>query len=99
MDLPTRAFRSRSRASAPISARALPVPLDDGCRFDQNRRVHTTRPNSVEPTPEQEIATTKPRSAGRLPVGNSRPMSENQDFQFQRGPTPKPEGDQRNHGG
>ena len=94
---PSRAFRSR--APAPISAKALPVPLDDGCRFDQNHHLQATRPNSVEPTPKQAIATTKPRSAGPLPVENSHLMSQSQDFQFQRGPTPKPEGDQRNHCG
>jgi hypothetical protein len=53
----------------------------------------------VEPTPEQAVATTKPRSAGPLPMENSHLMSQSQDLQFQRGPTPKPEGDQRNHCG
>src|SRR5208282_2032516 len=51
----------------------------------------------VEPSPEQAVATAKPRSAGPLPMENGHLMSEGQHLKFQRGPTPKPEGDQKNH--
>ena len=73
--------------------------MDDGSRFDQHHHRQTTRPNSVEPTPEQAVATTKPRSAGPLPMENRHLMSESENLQFQGGPTPKPEGDQRGHCG
>ena len=51
----------------------------------------------MEPTPEQAVATTKPRSAGPLPMENGQLMSEGEHLQFQGDATPKPEGDQRGH--
>src|ERR1019366_8789738 len=56
----------------PVFAESLAVPLDHGCRFDENNHLQTTRQNSVEPTPEQAVATPKPRSAGALPMENGR---------------------------
>jgi len=73
------------------------VPLDHGCRFDQHHHLQPARPSSVEPGPQQTVASTKPRSAGPLPVENCHLMSEGQHLKLQGGPTPKPEGDQRNH--
>ena len=70
---------------------------DDHKRVDGGDAVHTTRPNSVEPIPEQAVATTNSRSAGPLPMENGHLMSEGEHLQFQGSPTPKPEGDQRNH--
>ena len=75
------------------------MPLDHGCRLDQHHHLQAARPNPVEPGPQQAIASTKPRSAGPLPVENGQLMPESQDLQFQRGPTPKPEGNQRGHCG
>jgi len=61
--------------------------------------IQAVRPSSVEPDPQQAVASTKPRSAGPLPVENGHLMSEGQHLKFQGGPTPKPEGDQRNYRG
>jgi len=46
-----------------------------------------------------KVTSTKPRSAGPLPVENRHLMSEGQHLKFQGSPTPKPEGDQRNYRG
>ena len=75
----------------PVFAESSAVPLDDGCRSDQNHHLQTTRPNSIEPTPERAVATTKGRSAGPLPTENGHLMSEGEHLQFQGEPTPKPE--------
>jgi hypothetical protein len=75
------------------------MPLDHGCRFYQHHHLQAARPNSVEPGPQQAVATTKPRSAGPLAMENGHLMSQSQHLKFQGGPTPKPEGDQRNHCG
>ena len=75
------------------------VPLDDGGRLDQHHHLQTAWPQSVEPSPEQAVATTKPRSAGPLPMENGQLMPESQHLQFQGDATPKPEGDQRGHCG
>ncbi len=69
--------------------------MDHGCGLHQHHDLQTIRPNSVEPSPQQAVALTKPRSAGPLPMENCHLMSEGQHLQFQRGPTPKAEGDQR----
>jgi hypothetical protein len=46
---------------------------------------------------EARVTSTKPRSARPLPMQNGHLMSQSQHLQFQRGPTPKPKGDQRKH--
>jgi len=75
------------------------VPLDHGCGLDQNHRFQAARPSSVEPGPQQAIASPEPRSTGPPSAENSQLMSEGQHLKFQGDSTPKPEGDHRNHRG
>ncbi len=51
----------------------------------------------AQPSPQQAVASTKPRSAGPLPMENGQLMPEGQHLQFQGDATPKPEGDQGNY--
>ena len=60
------------------------MPLDHGCGLDQHHHLQAARPSSVEPGPEQAVASTKPRSAGPLPMENGQLMSESKHLQFQR---------------
>jgi hypothetical protein len=52
------------------------VPLDDGCRLDQNHRVQTARPQTVEPDPEQAVDGEQPRPTRPLAAKNVQLVTE-----------------------
>ncbi len=49
-----------SRAPAPVKAEALTVPLDHGCRFDQQHGSQAPWPQPIEPDPEYAIGQAQP---------------------------------------
>ncbi len=59
------------------------VPLDHGGSLHQHHHLQAVRPSSVEPSPQQSVALTKPRAARPLPAQNGHVMSESQHLKFQ----------------
>jgi len=55
------------------------------CRFDQHHGVDDLRSDSVEPHSEQPISGEEPRLAGALLPQDGYPMSQGDEFEFQRG--------------
>ena len=60
------------------------MPLDDGCRFDQDHGVDDLRPDPVKPHPEQPVGGEKPRPASALPPQDGQLVSQSNEFEFQR---------------
>ncbi len=54
------------------------VPLDHGGSLHQHHHLQAVRPSSVEPSPQQSVALTKPRAARPLPMENGQLMPEGQ---------------------
>ena len=75
------------------------MPLDDGCRFDQDHGVEDLRPDSVEPDPEQPVGGEEPRPARALPPQDGHLMLQGDEFEFQRGAATNPEQEQGTEGG
>jgi hypothetical protein len=74
-------------ANATTQAEALTVPLDDGGRIDQHHRVQTTRPQSVEPDPEQAVKRKQPEPTRPLATQNVQLVTESEVLQLQNNPT------------
>jgi hypothetical protein len=70
------------------------MPLDDGCRFDQDHGVEDLWPDSVKPHPEQPIGREVPRPARSLPAQDGQLMSQGDEFELQREATTNPKREQ-----
>lgn len=75
------------------------MPLDDGCRFDQDHGVEDLRPDPVKPDPEQPVGGKEPRPARVLPAQDGHLMSQGDKFEFQRGAAAYPEREQMGYWG
>jgi hypothetical protein len=62
------------------------VPLDDGGRLDQHHRVHTARPQAVEPDPEQAVDRKQPKPTRPLAAQHVKLMTESKVLEFQKPP-------------
>jgi hypothetical protein len=58
------------------------MPWDNGGRLDQNHRVQTARPQSMEPDPEHAIDSKESRPPGRCGAKNVQVMTESEVLQF-----------------
>jgi len=72
---------------APVEPKALTMPLDHGCRFDQHHGVEDLRPNSVEPHPQEPVCGEEPNPTFVLPPQDTHLMSKGNELEFQGGAT------------
>ena len=75
------------------------MPLDYGCGLDQYHGVQASRPNPVEPHPEQSICREQPKPPFVLAPEHAHLMSKGNELEFQRGSVTKAEGKRGNEGG
>ena len=75
------------------------MPLDDGCRFDEQHGVEDLRPDPVKPHPEQPVGGEEPRPTRVLPAQDGQLMSQGDEFEFQGEATTNPERKQGTEGG
>ena len=75
------------------------MPLDDGCRFDQQHGVEDLRPDSVKPHPEQPVGGKEPRPVKALPTQDGHLVSQSNELKFERGAATHPEREQGTDGG
>jgi hypothetical protein len=78
----------------------LTVPLDHRCRLDQQHHVEATRPEPVEPDPEQAVDSEQPGPTRPLTTKNMQLVTEGEVLQFQNRPTaesPRKNGDDGAH--
>jgi hypothetical protein len=76
-------FAPRSGPPTPVEPKALAVPLDHSGGLHQHHRFEATRPQPVEPHPDQTIHGAQPQTPDSLTIEDRHLMTKGDELEFQ----------------
>ena len=72
------------------------MPLDYGCRLDQDHRVENRRPNPIKPNPEKPVHGKEPKPTWAMPPKDAHLIPQANQLELQGGTATKAEGQDGN---